>query len=320
MTTRIAPRVPGAPALVAAVSLFGALVACGGDPAFNNQTTELNPDRATASSGAPPGGDSLGTEADSARRGVGEARGEADEGSGGGGNAAMPSIGEPDDPAGGTGAVADASGGSGGDVMTNLGTPPGDNGGAQIEGNGTQGGGAASEQPEPADPSTAPPTVVPTAWPAARPTITPTPVGTRAPKPEPVNTPPPDSMQMDLRFSQLRGSASYTNCLAVRVNGGAEVHLGCNKDGTLAKDVRVLASPSVCNMISLKYTTNLAVLADTSRMAGTDRLRFDEVSAVAVEIGYEDGTDFDFNDYIARIGLPAGIRYFIEGTTVGNCD
>jgi len=144
--------------------------------------------------------------------------------------------------------------------------------------------------------------------------------GGRTGVPEDVMAPPADSVQTNVRFSQLRGDASYTNCLAVAVNNGANVSMGCNKDGTLQKNVAVLASPSTCNMISLQFKTNNNILLDTKQKVGVGRMQIQKISETLLEIGYEDSSDADFNDYIVRIEVPVGLKYFIQGTTVTNCE
>ena len=139
--------------------------------------------------------------------------------------------------------------------------------------------------------------------------------------PEDVKAPPADSVSMNVKFSQLRGDASYTNCLDVSMNNGENVKMGCNKDGTLQKDVAVKASPApFCNMISLKFMSQGNVLVDSRSRTNMDRIRIVKVSDTVLEIGLEDSTDADYNDYFVRIDTPASMKYFVQGTDVTNCD
>ena len=139
--------------------------------------------------------------------------------------------------------------------------------------------------------------------------------------PEDVNAPPANSVSMNVKFSQLRGDASFTNCLDVSMNSGENVKMGCNKDGTLQKDVAVKASPApFCNMISLKFKSQGNVLVDSRSRTNMDRIRIVKVSDTMLELGLEDSTDWDYNDYIVRIETPASMKYFIQGTDVTNCD
>ena len=139
--------------------------------------------------------------------------------------------------------------------------------------------------------------------------------------PEDVTAPPANSVSMNVKFSQLRGDASYTNCLDVSMNSGENVKMGCNKDGTLQKDVAVKASPApFCNMISLKFKSQGNVLVDSRSRTNMDRIRIVKVSDTVLEIGLEDSTDADYNDYFVRIDTPVSMKYFIQGTDVTNCD
>jgi hypothetical protein len=138
---------------------------------------------------------------------------------------------------------------------------------------------------------------------------------------EDVKAPPANSIPMNIAFSQLRGDAAFTNCLGVQVNSGAAVAMGCNKDGDLLKNVAVSASPApFCNMISLKFLSQGKTLVDSQTRFNMERIRIEKLSSTLLEIGLEDNTDTDFNDYIVRIEVPSTLKYFIQGTDVTNCD
>lgn len=138
---------------------------------------------------------------------------------------------------------------------------------------------------------------------------------------EDVKAPPANSVPMNVVFSQLRGDAWFTNCLGVRMNSGAAVAMGCNKDGDLRKDVSVSASPApFCNMISLNFTSQGKTLVDSQTRFNMERIRIKKLSSTTLEIGLEDNTDGDFNDYIVRIEVPSTLKYFIQGTDVTNCE
>lgn len=146
----------------------------------------------------------------------------------------------------------------------------------------------------------------------------PLPIATTKPTPAPV--PPSSPINLKIRFKQERGSADFRNCLAIQVNEGQRFDLGCNHDGDLTKEstVTALSKPST-NQVRLIFSSRGSERGTTANGSANALMRVSKVDSKTFQIGYEDSTDNDFNDYVFSISTDADVKLAIENCTGSQC-
>ncbi|MCY1075700.1 hypothetical protein [Archangium lansingense] len=120
--------------------------------------------------------------------------------------------------------------------------------------------------------------------------------------------------------AENNGSAQYTNCGTLRVNGQS-FSVGCNKDSVTSRSFTIPVYPApACNLFDFDFDSDLGSDRTTDLPADHAKMRFQRLDADTLEAGFEDKTDDDFNDLVIDLYGLETVNYGIRNSSVVTCN